>query len=51
MIPVLVHIGGTEFRTSLFPKDGLYLVPVKVAVRKAENLELGDTVAIHLQIG
>lgn len=51
-IPVRARIGRTEFRTSLFPKDELYLLPVKVAVRRAEGLELGDrvTATIHLDV-
>ncbi len=50
VIPVRVRIGRTEFKTSLFPKDGLYLVPVKANVRKAEKLEEGDTVTVRLEI-
>jgi hypothetical protein len=50
VIPVHARIGKTEFTTSLFPKDGLYLVPLKVAVRKAENLEEGDEVTVRLEI-
>jgi len=50
VIPVTVRIGKTEFTTSLFPKDGRYLVPIKVSVRKAENLEEGDNVTIQLEI-
>lgn len=50
VIPVHVRIGKTEWRTSLFPKDGLYLVPVKASVRKAENLEEGDEVTIRLEV-
>jgi len=50
MIPVTVQIGATEWETSLFPKDGRYIVPVKAAVRRAEALELGDTVAVRLTI-
>jgi hypothetical protein len=34
----------------LFPKDGRYLVPLKNVVRKAERVELGDTVTIRLTI-
>jgi Domain of unknown function (DUF1905) len=49
-IPVSVRIGGTAFVTSLFPKDGGYLVPVKVVVRKAERLEQGDTVPVQMAI-
>jgi hypothetical protein len=50
VIPVTVTIGRTTFTTSLFPKDGGYLVPVKDAVRRAERLELGDEVAVELTI-
>jgi len=50
VIPVSVRIGNTDFTTSLFPKDGGYLVPVKVAVRKAENIDEGDTVSVTLDI-
>jgi hypothetical protein len=49
-IPVKARIGRTDFRTSLFPKGDLYLVPVKDAVRRAEQLELGDRVAIRLSL-
>lgn len=50
VIPVTVRIGKTEFTTSLFPKDDLYLVPVKVAVRKAEKINEGDIVTVELEI-
>jgi hypothetical protein len=50
VIPVRVRIGKTEFQTSLFPKDGRYLVPIKAIVRKAENLEEGDKVNIRLEV-
>lgn len=50
MIPVNVRIGKTEWKTSLFPKDGRYIVPLKAIVRKAEKLEEGDTVTIHLEV-
>ena len=50
VIPVHVRIGKTEFTTSLFPKDGRYLVPIKARVRKAEKLEEGDTVTVQLEV-
>ena len=50
VIPVYVRIGKTEYQTSLFPKDGRYLVPIKASVRKTENLEKGDKVTIRLEI-
>jgi hypothetical protein len=51
MIPVTAQIGATEWSTSLFPKDGRYIVPVKASVRNAEGLELGDTVTVRLTVG
>jgi hypothetical protein len=45
-----VQIGRTEWTTSLFPKDGHYLVPIRANVRKAENLEEGDKVTIWLEV-
>ncbi|MEV0643826.1 DUF1905 domain-containing protein [Phytomonospora sp. NPDC050363] len=50
MIPVGVRIGGSTWTTSLWPKDGRYIVPVKAAVRKAEGLEIGDTVDVRLVV-
>ena len=50
MIPVRAQIGRTGWKTSLFPKDGRYLVPVKVSVRRAEGLELGDVVTVRLTV-
>jgi hypothetical protein len=50
MIPVTARIGTTRWTTSLFPKDGRYLVPVKAAVQKAERLDVGDTVTVRLTV-
>ena len=50
MIPVWVRIGRTEFKTSFFPKDGRYVVPVKDVVRNAERLAEGDIVSVELRI-
>lgn len=49
MIPVRVRIGRTEWRTSLWPKDGGYVVPIKAAVRKAESFGEGDVVGVRLE--
>ena len=51
VIPVSVRIGATEWSTSLFPKDGRYLVPIKARIRKAERLDEGDRVTIRLVAG
>jgi hypothetical protein len=51
VIPVRVQIGRTEWQTSLFPKDDVYLVPIKASVRKAEQIEEGDEVTVRLDVG
>jgi hypothetical protein len=51
VIPVQVRIGKTDWQTSLIPKDGRYLVPIKASVRKAENLEESDKVTVRLEVG
>jgi hypothetical protein len=50
MIPVTAQIGATGWKTSLFPKDGRYIVPVKADVRTAEGLDVGDTVTVRLAL-
>jgi hypothetical protein len=50
MIPVQARIGGSTWKTALFPKDNLYIVPIKMNVRNAENLKAGDTVTVRLEI-
>lgn len=50
MIPVTARIGATEWQTSLWPKDGGYIVPVKARVRTAENLEVAEVTAVRLTV-
>ncbi|GIG36190.1 DUF1905 domain-containing protein [Cellulomonas pakistanensis] len=50
VIPVTVTLGGTRWSTSLFPKDGGYLVPIKDAVRRAEGVGLGDQVSLRVSV-
>jgi hypothetical protein len=50
MIPVTVRIGASEWATSLFPKDGGYVLPVKASVRTSERLEPGDPVTVRLTV-
>lgn len=49
-IPVVVQIGDVSWRTSLFPKDDRYLVPLKTSVRKAAAIDLGDVVDVTLTL-
>jgi Domain of unknown function (DUF1905) len=48
MIPVTVHLGTSTWTTSLWPKDGGYIVPLKLAVRRAEGVEVGDVVTVRV---
>ena len=50
MIPVTARIGATEWKTSMFPKNGGYIVPLKDSVRKRENLGLGAIVTVRLDV-
>lgn len=47
----VVTMGESTYETSVVPKDGGYLVPVKVAVRRAEGVDEGDVVSLRLVIG
>ena len=50
-IPVQVTIGVTEWRTSVFPdkKSGSFLLPVKAAIRNAEDLSDGDRPSVRIE--
>ena len=51
-VRVAARIGRTSWRTSVFPvsSDGTYVLPVKKAVRAAENLAPGDAAVIRLEL-
>jgi len=51
MIPVQAGIGRSTWKTSLFPKDGSYIVPIKAAIRQREKLKDGDRVTVRLEVG
>ena len=50
VIPVRARIGAVAFETSLFPKDGAYLLPLKNAVRKPEGIAKDDDVTVEMTI-
>ena len=50
MIPVEVTIGRTTWTTSMYPKQGGYLLPVKDAVRSAEGLAVAAAVEVTLRV-
>lgn len=51
-LPVAVTIGGSCWKTSIFPdsKIGSYLLPVKAAIRKKEKLAAGKDVKFTIEI-
>lgn len=49
VVPVTVELGATRWTTSLFPRDGGYLVPLRAAARRAEGVGIGDVVRLVLR--
>jgi hypothetical protein len=49
-IPVCVRIGGTEWETSLLPRNGEYVLPVRKDVRTQEQFGDGDTVTVAMSV-
>jgi hypothetical protein len=49
-IPVEARIGGTDFTTSLFPKDGCYLLPLRGVVRKQHGIAADDLVRVSMRL-
>ena len=50
-VPVVVRINGHVFTTALFPKDGVYLLPLKVAARRAAGIGTDGVVRVGLDVG
>ena len=50
VIPVEARIGEVAFTTSLFPKDGGYLLPLRDAVRKPQGIALDDDVSVEMHV-
>ncbi|MFG1669396.1 DUF1905 domain-containing protein [Streptomyces sp. Y7] len=50
VIPVEARVGETVFETSLFPRDGGYLLPLKNAVRRPQGLGAGDEVSVRMTV-
>lgn len=51
-VRVRARVGATEWTTSIFPdsKSGSYVLPLKKAVRDAENLVDGGRVTVRLHV-
>jgi uncharacterized protein DUF1905 len=50
MIPVRARVGDSTFETALWPRDGGYVLPIRDNVRFAQDLQLGDDVAVELRV-
>lgn len=50
VIPVAARIGEVDFETSLFPKDGGYLLPLKAAVRAPRQITAGDEITVEMTV-
>jgi len=49
-IPVTVTIDEVQWTTSIFPKDGTYIVPLKAAMRAKHNIIKDSLLSLSLQI-
>jgi len=50
-VRVIARIGGTTWRTSIFPdSSGAFVLPLKRAVRQAEHLVDGGPVSVRLEV-
>ena len=50
VIPVEAVVGAVSFTTSLFPRDGTYLLPLKAAVRRPNGITAGDRIHVELTV-
>ncbi len=50
MVPVSARIGATTFTTSLCPRNGGYVLPLKVAVQRAESISVGADVTVEMTV-
>jgi hypothetical protein len=51
VVPVRAWIGDTEFTTAMFPREDTWFLPLKAAVRRAEDVDLGQVVHVRVQVG
>lgn len=49
-VPIAASIGGASFATSLFPKDGGYLLPLKATVRAQAGVAPGDSICVRIRV-
>jgi hypothetical protein len=50
VIPAKVTIGQTTVSTSLIPRNGSFYIPLKDAVRKPNQIVVGDEITLFLEL-
>ena len=50
MIPVMAKIGLSEWQTALWPKDDRFILPLNLAIRRAEGIEERQMVTARFEI-
>lgn len=51
LVAVAVTLGGSTWDTSLMPKgDGTQFIPLSAKVRRAENIEVGDSIELTFNL-
>ncbi len=50
MVPVRVTVGSSTWETSLWPRDGGYVVPLRARYRADEGLDVDDVVRVRLEV-
>lgn len=49
-VKVQATLGGSRWSTSIFPGQDGYALPIKKAVRRAEDVEVGDTATVTVEV-
>lgn len=49
-VPVSVSANEVAFTTSLFPREGGYMLPLKLKVRQQADIAIGDMVSVVMRI-
>ena len=51
-IKVNVTLGNSQWKTSIFPdsKSGSFVLPIKKDIRKTENIGVGDTITLSIDL-
>lgn len=49
-LSAVVTVGKSSSKTMLYPRNGTYFVPIKVAIQRAEKVDLGDIVRVRVDL-